>query len=170
MVMTKIILILHNLRSGHNVGAILRSADAFGVTKVFCTGHTPYPRIENDTRLPHLQQRNTSEIHKTALGAELTVAISHSTDIAPVISGLKEDGYKIMALEQAADSRSITDTSFGSEVALIVGNEPEGIDLGTLMLCDAITEITQVGSKESLNVAVAAGIALFQIRSFPQDS
>src|SRR4051794_35542335 len=97
-------LVIHNIRSTHNVGSILRSADGFGVNHVYLTGYTPYPEIENDDRLPHLRQKLAQQIKKTALGAENTVAWSHENNADELILKLKQDGFEIIALEQTAGS------------------------------------------------------------------
>src|SRR6185369_6089738 len=99
--MKKIILIAHNLRSTHNVGSLLRSADGLGVYKVFLTGYTPYPVVPGDKRLPHLTKKLHNQISKTALGAETSVKIEHSDDIFEVIEKLKQKDYLICALEQS---------------------------------------------------------------------
>ncbi len=155
--MTEIILIIHNVRSAHNVGSMFRTADAAGVSKVYLTGYTPSP-IDRF-------KRPQKEIAKTALGAELTMPWEVHAPIEEVIHALQKNGVFVVALEQdisAVDYRSLPHTE---KVALIVGNEVEGIESETLALCDQIIHIPMHGTKESLNVSVAAGIALFQLRS-----
>src|SRR2546430_11852145 len=98
--MRSIILIAHNLRSCHNVGSLLRTAEGLGIEKVILSGYTPYPMHTNDRRLPHLAQKITKQIHKTALGAEETLAWEHHADLLPVLARLKKRGYAVAGLEQ----------------------------------------------------------------------
>lgn len=160
---TKIVIIAHNIRSTHNIGAILRTADGFGVTRVYCTGYTPYPAIAHDTRLPHLQGKITRQIHKTALGAEVTVPITHSDNITPVLAELKTADYQLVALEQSPQSILLPDFKPPQKVALLLGEEVHGTPADLLAQCDAIAEIPMRGKKESFNVSVAAGIALYAL-------
>jgi 23S rRNA (guanosine2251-2'-O)-methyltransferase len=90
--MRKIVLIIHNVRSTHNVGSLLRSADGFGINQVILTGYSPYPKKVGDERLPHISEKITRQINKTALGAELTIPWSNSQDITGVINELKAKG------------------------------------------------------------------------------
>ena len=159
-------LILHNLRSSHNVGAILRTADAVGVSHVIAVGTTPYPELQNDTRPPHVRASNTKAISKSALGAERSVTILYQANIKKSLSDIKKAGYTIIALEQAPGSYDLSSYRRPKgKVALVVGPEVAGIEPDVLALCDVILEIPMNGQKESLNVAVAAGIALYQLRS-----
>lgn len=156
-----IIVIAHNLRSSHNVGSLLRTADGVGVAKIYLTGYTPYPCHGADKRLPHIAKRVSNQIHKTALGAEDSVIWEQSSDVQNVIVKLKTKGYKIVALEQAAKSVSLPDFIPPEKVAVIIGNETEGIDSKTLSLASEIVEIPMRGSKESYNVVQAAAMALY---------
>jgi len=158
------VVIAHNIRSTHNVGAILRTADGFGVSRVFCTGYTPYPTLPNDTRLPHLRDKLTAQIHKTALGAEATMPIVQSDDLTPVIDALKADSYELIALEQSPRAVMLPDfVPKQQKIALLLGEEVHGIPSDLLEQCDTIVEIPMRGKKESFNVSVAAGIALYGI-------
>jgi 23S rRNA (guanosine2251-2'-O)-methyltransferase len=162
--MTKqIVLIVHNVRSCHNVGSLLRSADAFSVNKIFLTGYTPYPKLKNDNRLPHLANRIDKQIDKTALGAQNTTDWDHVENIKAVIAGLKKDGFLVAALEQAKNSISLPDFETDKNIALIVGREVEGIETQILDICDVVLEIPMKGKKESLNVANAAAIAMYHL-------
>ncbi len=161
--MQKIILIAHNLRSCHNVGSLLRTADGLGVEHVHLTGYTPYPLQAGDERLPHLAQKIDRQIHKTALGAEHTIPWSRSDDILPLMAILKADGYKVVALEQAKRSVKLPNFHADTLIALIVGREVEGIEPEVLAECDRVLEIPMVGRKESFNVAVAAAMALYHL-------
>lgn len=146
-------LILHNIRSAHNVGAIFRTADGAGVGKIYLTGYTPAPLDQF--------KRPNNEIKKTALGAEETVAWEKQEDILELIAELKKSDAQIWALEQADNSADYREAKLTNPTALIVGNEVEGIEPEILNLCDRIIEIPMRGAKESLNVAVATGIAIF---------
>lgn len=159
-----IIVIAHNLRSILNVGSILRTSDGMGVSKVYCTGYTPYPSQPNDTRMPHVHQKITRQLHKTALGAEQSLDISHSHSLPPVLQQLKQAGYEIIAIEQANNSIELTKYAAPEKVALIVGREVEGIEDEVLQLADKIIELPMLGKKESYNVSIAAAIALYHCR------
>src|ERR1700752_2164597 len=100
--MREIILIVHNVRSCHNVGSLLRTADGLGLAKVYLTGYTPYPKMPGDTRLPHLDAKITKQINKTALGAEETVVWKQVTDISQAVDQLKLAGFTVAALEQTS--------------------------------------------------------------------
>ena len=95
---SEIVVIAHNIRSAHNVGAILRTSDGFGVSKVYCTGYTPYPELPGDPRLPHLRQKITKQIHKTALGAEALIPLEYTETVLPLIADLKRRGFTVVAL------------------------------------------------------------------------
>jgi 23S rRNA (guanosine2251-2'-O)-methyltransferase len=162
--MNKLALVVHNVRSCHNVGSILRSADAFGVEEVFLTGYTPYPALKNDSRLPHLAAKISRQIHKTALGAEETLNWRQESDVFSLINQLRQDGYAIIALEQTPEARNLADFSSLKNTALIVGREVEGIEPEVLKVTDEAVQIPMLGQKESLNVAVAAAIALYHLK------
>lgn len=159
----EIIIVAHNIRSTYNVGSILRSADGFGVAKVIFTGYTPYPTQPNDTRLPHERQKLTAQIHKTALGAELTMPTEYSQDPAQVLAGLKQAGFNIVALEQDPAAVLLPNFTPPQKIALLLGEEVHGIEPHLLKVCDSIVEIPMRGHKESFNVSVATGIALYQL-------
>jgi tRNA G18 (ribose-2'-O)-methylase SpoU len=159
--MTKLILIAHNIRSTHNIGSIFRSAECFGVDKIILTGYSPYPKVDNDTRLPHLAEKIHQQIHKTALGTETKVTFSYSE--VPPIASLKEKGFVITALEQHVNSIPLRDYSPPEKMVLLLGEERYGITTDLLNMCDQILEIPMTGTKESLNVSVATGIALYDI-------
>lgn len=147
-------LILHDIRSNQNVGSLFRTADAAGITKIFLTGYTPAPL--------DMYERPVKEIAKTALGAEKTVP-SEKKDIHDCIEMLKNEGVQIIAIEQSDSSVSYRDAKVKFPVAFILGNEVTGIEKQVLALCDLVAEIPMQGDKESLNVSVAGGIALFQM-------
>lgn len=157
----EIIVIAHNIRSTHNVGAFLRTCDGFGVQKFIFTGYTPYPTLDNDTRLPHFADKITRQIHKTALGAETTVPFERHE--LPPIDALKLAGYTIVGLEQDERSIMLPDYQAPQKVALLLGNEIDGIYPEYRDQCDALIEIPMNGTKESFNVSVATGIALYHL-------
>ncbi len=161
--MAQCALLLHNIRSTYNVGSIFRTADGFGVEKIILSGYTPYPKQEIDTRLPHLQNKITKEIHKTALGAESTVQNAYVEHPMDIINNYRQHGWKIIALEQARGSINLKDFRPPEKCLLILGEEVNGIAPDILQLADNIIEIPMRGQKESFNVAVATGIALYQI-------
>ena len=159
-----VVLIAHDLRSCHNVGSLLRTADGLGVKTVFLTGYTPFPMNPKDTRLPHMAQKIHAQIHKTALGAENHVPWEHSHDSMGIIHQLKATGYQICALEQHDSSQMLPSYTAPSKVALLIGREVEGIDPLLLKLTDICLEIPMGGKKESFNVVQAAAMALYQFR------
>ncbi len=164
---TKVILIAHNLRSCHNVGSLLRTADGFGVEQVILSGYTPYPHIPtNDPRMPHLAAKIDKQIHKTALGAEHTVQWQHTGNLLATLRVLRQEGWHIAALEQSPDSISLPDFVPPDKLALIAGREVEGVESEVLQACDIILEIPMSGTKESFNVASSCAIALYHCR-FP---
>ena len=163
--MREIILIAHNMRSCHNVGSLLRTAEGLGVGKVYLTGYTPFPIGQaDDTRLPHLAAKIDKQIHKTALDAEHQLAWEQLSTIEPLIARLKADGFTVMAIEQAANSIALPDFSAPDKIALLTGREVEGVEPEVLALCDGVLEIPMFGQKESFNVVQAAAMALYQCR------
>lgn len=162
--MHKIAVIIADVRSLHNVGSILRSADGFGVSHIYYAGYTPYPLQTHDTRLPHESRKITAQIRKTALGAEHLPSSLHKS-IAEAVDTARADGYQIVALEQNQGSINMYNYTPVKDTALLLGNEVTGISDSDLLNVDAIIEIPMYGSKESFNVSVATGIALYQLRS-----
>jgi len=159
------IVIAHNIRSAHNVGAILRSCDGFGVNAFYASGYTPYPTVQNDTRLPHIREKLTRNIAKTALGAEKTIPVTYASNVAELLSSLKSKGYRIAALEQSDRSILLPHYQRPEKLALLLGEEVHGITPELLRRCDDVLEIPMVGKKESFNVSVATGIALYALSS-----
>jgi 23S rRNA (guanosine2251-2'-O)-methyltransferase len=148
-------LILHNIRSTHNVGSIFRTADAAGVSKLYLTGYTPAPLDRFG--------RSRKDIAKVALGAQVSVPWEHVPNIKILLKKLKKEKIQIVALEQAENSIDYKTFTSKNSIALILGNEVGGIEKSILKLCDKVIEIPMSGKKESLNVSVAAGITLFRI-------
>jgi len=157
----EIIVIAHNIRSTHNVGAIFRTSDGFGVKRVILSGYTPYPRLSRDARLPHISEKLTSQIHKTALGAEEIVPFEHQD--TPDLDALRAEGYVVIGLEQDKRSIMLQDYKPPQKIALLLGEEVEGITDDLRSKCDDLVEIPMQGQKESFNVSVAAGIALYAL-------
>lgn len=161
--MPKVALLLHNIRSTHNVGSIFRTAEGLGVEKIILSGYTPYPDQDQDQRLPHLRRKLTEQIHKTALGAERLLPNEYVENPLKVIKNYREQKYAIIALEQTANSYKLPNYQSPSRILLILGEEVSGIDPVILKLVDETIEIPMVGQKESFNVSVAAGIALYHL-------
>jgi len=162
--MQSIVLVVHNVRSTHNVGSIMRTAEGLGIKLVYLTGYTPYPFAKADRRLPHISQKIDRQIAKTALGAEKLVKWKHRQNVAHLLKKLAEEGFVLTALEQTSESISLVDYKPRSKIALLVGSEIGGIGKDVLDLCDVHLHIPMAGRKESFNVAVATGIALYQLR------
>lgn len=153
---TQICLLLHNIRSIHNVGSIFRTSDAARVSRIYLSGYTPLP-IDRFGRI-------RQDISKVALGAEKTVDWEYVKDINRFIRKMKNEKVKIIGVEQ--DKRSIDFRKLDNinKVLIILGEEVNGIPKNILDKCDEIIEIPMYGKKESLNVAVTAGIILYTLR------
>lgn len=159
--MTQIVLIAHNVRSCHNVGSLLRTAEGLGVHKVYLSGYTPYPQGQKDTRLPHEAAKLHKQIAKTALGAEASQAWEHVDSIQDLLMQLKTQGYMVAAVEQSETSVPLPSFKAPDKLVLIVGREVEGIEQEILAACQYILEIPMFGKKESFNVVQAAAMALY---------
>lgn len=162
--MSQIILIAHNLRSCHNVGSLLRTAEGLGIAEVILSGYTPYPLLAKDKRLPHIASRLTKQIHKTALGAEQSQAWRQYDTIEEVLAYLSEHNYPLAAIEQSASAILLPSFAAPDRIALLVGREVEGVEDEILARCKYILEIPMFGTKESFNVAQAAAMALYHCR------
>ena len=149
------ILILPDIRSAINVGAIFRTADAVGINKIYLVGCTPRPTDQFG--------RIQKDIAKSALGAESWISWDYKKTLIPLIKNLKKDGYEIVALEQDEKSIDYRKYKKPTKLAFILGPEVTGLDKKILNICDKIVEIPMYGKKESLNVSVACGISLFKI-------
>lgn len=160
--MRSLVLIAHNLRSIHNVGSLLRTAEGLGVEQVYLTGYTPYPSRSGDKRLPHLANKLDKQLAKTALGAEKQLGVH--TEIEEIILMLQGKGYKIAAVEQIDGSVKLPDLKPTSKLAVVVGREVEGIESEIIELCDFAVEIPMFGKKESFNVVQAAAMVLYHCR------
>jgi 23S rRNA (guanosine2251-2'-O)-methyltransferase len=148
---TPVIAVLENIRSAYNVGSVFRTADAFLLEGIYITGYTCTP--------PH------KEIKKTALGAEESVDWKHFANAEEAIIDLRNNGYKVYAIEQALNSHQLQQMDFKSDqkIAVIFGNEVTGVEQTTIAQCDGCIEIPQLGMKHSLNIATAAGVVLWEI-------
>lgn len=159
-------LVIHNIRSAHNVGSLLRTADGLGVEKVLISGYSPYPKQASDNRLPHIAERVNFQIHKTALGAEDSVEWHRIDEPRTELDKFKQTGYALAALEQVSESTNLDDYQPPEKIVLVVGNEVKGIEADLLKLMDICLEIPMHGQKESFNVAVAGAIALYVLARF----
>jgi 23S rRNA (guanosine2251-2'-O)-methyltransferase len=148
-----VVLVLDNVRSLHNVGAVFRTADAFALERIYLCGVTGRP--------PH------REITKTALGSTESVAWTHTATTLEAAQQLRAAGYQLVAVEQTTGSVLLPAfrPAPGQPLALVLGNEVFGVDDEVLALCDAAVEIPQLGTKHSLNVSVAAGVVLWDVLS-----
>ncbi len=144
-----VVVVLDNVRSMQNVGAFFRTGDAFAVEKIILCGITATPPAR--------------DIHKTALGAEMTVAWSYCEQTAEAVTRLKEEGYRILAVEQVEGAVMLNDfrAEEGVKYALVFGNEVVGVDQAVVDLSDGAIEIPQVGTKHSINVSVSGGVVLW---------
>lgn len=146
-------IILHDIRSNYNVGAIFRTCDGAGVDKVYLVGFTPTP-IDRFGRI-------VSEIHKTALGAEEFIPWEKVDDILGLIKKLQQTGFVVVAVEQTPQAIFLNEFTVPESVVYIMGSETEGLPSAVLAAVDVVVEIPMNGQKESLNVSVAAGIILY---------
>jgi tRNA G18 (ribose-2'-O)-methylase SpoU len=146
---TPLILVLDDVRSLHNIGSVFRTADAFLVEKIILCGITATP--------PH------KEIHKTALGATETVDWEHNANVLEVIKNLKQDNTTVFAIEQVENAIFLQDFEVEGDTkyALVFGNEVYGVSQDAVAICDGCIEIPQLGTKHSLNIAVSAGIVVW---------
>ena len=146
-----LVVVLDNVRSMHNVGSVFRTSDAFLIERLILCGYTPQP--------PH------RDINKTALGATETITWQYAATTKEALQQLKNEGYQIAAIEQTTNSISLPDFHWEIKhpLAVIFGNEVEGVSDEVLSICDASIEIPQLGMKHSLNISVAAGIVLYKL-------
>jgi tRNA G18 (ribose-2'-O)-methylase SpoU len=152
--MQSVYIILNNVRSAHNVGSILRTADCAGVKKVYLCGYTPEPTDRFG--------RVRKDISKVALGAEGFVETEHFENAEDVFALLKKDGVKVVAVEQHKNSTDYANFSTDKDVAFVFGEERFGLPEDLIKKSDEIVEIPMRGKKESLNVSVSVGVVLFR--------
>lgn len=155
-VVREIVLVLHNIRSAHNVGSIFRTSDAAGVSKIHLTGYTPAPVDRFG--------RPQKDIAKTALGAERTLSWESHTRIMSLIARLKQEGFHIVGVEQDRRAIDYRNWEAPERLALLFGNEVRGLSSPLRKSVDTLLKIPMYGKKESLNVSVSAGIVLFSLR------
>jgi tRNA G18 (ribose-2'-O)-methylase SpoU len=148
-----IIIILDDIRSLHNIGSVFRTSDAFLVEKIYLCGITATPP--------------NKEIHKTALGATETVIWEHHENVLEVITNLKKENISVFAIEQVENSIFLNDFQVekNKKYALVFGNEVFGVNQKAVEICDGTIEIPQLGTKHSLNIAVSAGIVVWDLFS-----
>lgn len=154
--MTKTFVILDNIRSVYNVGSVFRTADGAGVSKIYLCGVTPTPTDRFG--------RARKDLAKVALGAEETVPWEHVPTTLAAIEKCKQDGVRVVAVEQDSRAKDFASFSAEGDTAFVFGEETKGLSKEILDACDDVIEIPMHGKKESLNVATAAGIILFNIR------
>lgn len=160
-----IVVIAHNLRSVHNVGSLLRTGEVFAADKVYVTGFTPYPTHPGDKRDAKLQALQTRRMAKAAAGAERTMPFERHEDVYALLDSLREQGYAVAGLEIDPAAVTIADYAPPVKVALVLGDEVAGIDPALRKRSDVLLQIPIYGRKDSLNVSVAAGIALYTLRT-----
>ena len=158
-----IVVIAHNIRSAFNVGSIFRVCDASGVRKLYLTGYTPFPKIDNDKRLNFEIEKTENKIKKAGLEGFNNLPFEHVENILTLIKELKEKKIKIVGLEQHKPSTDIFDYKVTEKTALIIGNEVTGVEQDVLNICDDIIEIPMYGKGKSLNVAVSLAVGLYTI-------
>lgn len=145
-----VVILMDNIRSAHNIGSVFRTADAFLMDKIYLCGITATPP--------------NKEIRKTALGATESVDWEYVEDIHELIPQLKENGFKILSIEQVSGSEKLTDFQVDSDqkYAIVLGNEVDGVQQSVINMSDSCLEIPQDGTKHSLNVSVCAGIVMWE--------
>jgi tRNA G18 (ribose-2'-O)-methylase SpoU len=158
-----IYLILHNIRSAYNVGSIFRTADAAGIEKIYVCGYSPIPNDTKNNPSSSYSSGSSSKLSKTALGAEKSVPWKYHKQTWRLLEKLKKEGVQIVALEQTKKSIDYRKFKPRFPLVLVVGNEVRGLSKDILKYADKIITIPMYGKKESLNVAVATGIAIFKI-------
>lgn len=148
-----VVLVLDNIRSAHNVGSAFRTADAFGVDKIYLGGICPVPP--------------SPELRKVALGAEEVIPSEHVDDVVALVTRLQAEGYTVIAVEQTVHSVKLDEFQRepGRKYALVFGNEVNGVQQEVVDACDYALEIPQQGTKHSLNVSVSIGVILWGIRN-----
>ncbi len=151
----KTYLVLHNIRSVQNVGAIFRTADASGISKIYLTGYTPTPVDRFG--------RERSDVAKTALGAQKSVEWEYAKTATPVINKLRKQKVEVVAVEQSEKAVDYKKLKINSPTAFVFGNEVKGISKSILEKADKIAQINMLGQKESLNVSVTVGVFLFRV-------
>lgn len=147
----KVTVVLDNLRSAHNVGSVFRTVDCMAMERIILCGITAIPP--------------SNDIRKTAIGATESVNWEHKKDIYTTVNSLKAEGYTVLGIEQTTESKDLSQIDFTSydKIAIVLGNEVEGLNENILPLLDQAIEIKQFGTKHSLNVSVCTGMVLWEI-------
>ena len=158
----EVAVLLTDIRSAHNVGSIFRTADGAGASRIYLCGYTPTPTDRFG--------RTQKDIAKTALGAEVSLQWEYHKSAMRIISKLRKAGWHIVAVEQHRSSKNYRSFKQKKPTLFILGNEVDGISAQLFKACDEILEIPMYGTKESLNVSVAAGIVLFSVRNDVNDA
>ena len=149
-----IVVVLDNVRSVHNVGSVFRTSDALGVSLIMLCGITPAPVDRFG--------RDRDDLHKAALGAEKTVSWRQCSSALECVTSLRQEGYTVIAIEQDERSVDYKTVSVGEKTAFVFGNEVDGVSKNVLEQCDVVAEIPMMGGKESLNISVSFGVAMFR--------
>jgi tRNA G18 (ribose-2'-O)-methylase SpoU len=157
------VILAHNIRSILNLGSVFRSAEGFGVKRIYLSGYTP----NWHDGLPHVRDKMLRQVHKTALGAEELVPSEYVVKITTLIKRLSSEGFRIVGLEQDTRAIPLPDYRPAAKIALLLGEEVHGLTPELRQLCDDLVEIPMFGQKESFNVSVAAGIALYHFTVSP---
>ena len=160
----EIVLILDNIRSALNVGAIIRTAAGLGVSDIYALGHTPYLQIDGDKRLPHIVKRAERQILKTALGAEKFVSLIPAGNPIKLAEKLKSQGYQLISIENHTASQELPKFKTNAKTALILGSEIDGVQPKLIAASHKVLSIPMTEAKESFNVASAAAMAMYHFR------
>lgn len=158
---TSLVLIANDIRSAHNVGSLFRTASGAGVEKIYLTGYTLVPARPGKLYLTRAEK----DLAKTALGAEQEIPYEQRENVEECILELQKNGYQVIGLEQSEASVDYQTSPTSNKVALLIGTEVEGIPKDLQEICDVLYEIPMYGTKNSLNVSVATGIALYVLKS-----
>lgn len=163
---SQLVVILDNVRSLYNVGAVMRACDGAGCTRVIACGITPYPfQGQGDPRRGPVAARAERELRKTALSAFDTVRVERVATLDQAIAGVRREGATVIAIEAAPSAALLWDTPAldAGRLALVLGHEVDGIASASLALADAVVRIPMLGAGRSLNVAVAAALVLYEV-------
>ncbi len=162
----EIVIIAYNIRSCFNVGSLLRTAEGLGVSHIYFSGYTPYPKMKNDSRMPHIVNKINKQITKVSLGSENFISWSSEINLDSLIIKLKTSGYLLAGLEQNKKSENLIEFNSPNKIAILLGNEATGLLNSELDDCDIILEIPMKGKKESFNVIEAATMAMYHCSFF----
>ena len=162
--MRDLYVIAHDMRSTFNVGSLFRTAEGLGIKKIYLSGYTPYPKQTGDTRLPHISDKLTTQIQKTALNATETMDWEYEPDVFKIIHNLEASGVTVAALEQTEKAVSVVEYKAPPKLALLLGTEVTGLPEEIYSRIKAHLVIPMHGKKESFNVVQAAAMALFELR------